>query len=378
MSIFKSTVIYLMVICSITLWGCSKSIPEVEQIPLVMVTQPSTTQHEQQSYAGDVQARQQTALAFRVGGQIIERYVDVGDRVKIGQVLAKLDVKDAQLQLNSAKAQLESAQSAVKITADEFKRFQQLLPMNAVSRSQYDVVKNQYDAAQATLKQAQSNYAVSANQTGYNQLVANKSGVITARNIEIGQVIAAGQAAFQLAIDGEREVVIGVPEQAISDIRVGQTAWVTLWSKPEDKFTAYIREISPAADQSRTFSVKVALKQGQSNIQLGQSARVFLSNNTQNVLSVPLSSVSATDHQAYVWVVNPNQTLHKVPVTLGAYGRDSVPILSGLNANAWVVVGGVHLLQEKQKIHPVDRENRAVTIQNVTHAAETPLTGVSS
>lgn len=333
------------------------------QPPFVMVVQPSTSYNEQKSYAGDVQARQQTALAFRVGGQVAERYVDVGDRVKVGQVLAKLDVQDAQLQLNSARAQLDSAQSAAKVAGDELKRFQQLLPINAVSRSQYDAVKNQYDAAQATLKQAQANYDVSSNQTGYNQLIANKNGVITQRDIEIGQVIAAGQATYQLAIDGDRDVVIGVPEQAVSSVKVGQNAWVTLWSAPENKFAAYVREISPAADQSRTFSVKVALKEGQSAIQLGQSARVFFNQNIQNVLSVPLSSVSAVNNQAYVWVVNPDQTLHKVNVTLGAYGRDSVPVLSGLNADQWVVVGGVHLLREKQKIKPIDKENRAVTIQ---------------
>ncbi|RZG83253.1 efflux RND transporter periplasmic adaptor subunit [Acinetobacter sp. WCHAc060033] len=353
----------LLILCSVTVVGCSKPAPEAEQIPLVMVAQPATSHEDQKSYAGEVQARQQTALAFRVGGQITERYVDVGDRVKVGQVLAKLDVKDAQLQLNSAKAQLESAQSAAKVAADEFKRFQQLLPINAVSRSQYDSVKNQYDAAQASLKQAQSNYDVSANQTGYNQLIANKNGVITQRNIEVGQVISAGQAAYQLAIDGDREVVIGVPEQAISEIKVGQNAWITLWSKPQDKFAAYVREISPAADQSRTFSVKVALKEGQSAIQLGQSARVFFNQNIQNVLSVPLSSVSSNTDQPYVWVVNSDQTIHKVNVSLGAYGRDSVPVLSGLNAGQWVVVGGVHLLREKQKIKPIDRENRAVTIQ---------------
>lgn len=100
--------------------------------------------------------------------------------------------------------------------------------------------------------------------------------MITARNIEIGQVVAAGQAAYQLAIDGEREVVIGVPEQAVSEIKVSQAAWITLWSKPNERFAGYVREVSPAADQSRTFTVKVALKEGQSAIQLGQSARVFL------------------------------------------------------------------------------------------------------
>ena len=85
--------------------------------------------------------------------------------------------------------------------------------------------------------------------------------------------------------------------------------------------------------------------------------------NENNVLSVPLSSVTANDQQAYVWVVNANQTLRKVPVTLGTYGRDSVPILSGLKASDWVVVGGVHLLRDQQKIHPVDRDNREVTVK---------------
>ena len=363
MSISKTVVASMIIVCSVTLWGCSKDVAETESVPFVMVTQPNSTHNEQKSYAGDVQARQQTALAFRVGGQIVERYVDVGDQVKVGQVLAKLDVQDAQLQFNAANAQLENAQSAAKNAEDELKRFKQLLPINAVSRSQYDAVDNQYKAALSNLKQAQSNYDVSRNQTGYNQLVANKNGVITARNIEVGQVIAAGQAAYQVAIAGDRDVVIGVPEQAIAEIKVGQTAWITLWSKPEDKFAAYVREISPAADQSRTFSVKVALREGNAAIQLGQSARVFFNQLQHNVLSVPLSSVSANGQQAYVWVVKPDQSIHKVPVSLGAYGRDSVPVLSGLNATDYVVIGGVHLLREKQKIQPIDRENRTVKIQ---------------
>lgn len=360
----QSALAGMIVLCSMAFSGCSKDSAAAEQeVPFVMVTTPKTSHQELKSYAGDVQARQQTALAFRVGGQVTQRFVDVGDQVKVGQVLATLDVKDAQLQLNAARAQLESAQSASKIAQDELQRFKQLLPTNAVSRSQYDAIENQYKAAASNLKQAQSNYDTAKNQTAYNQLIANKSGVITARNIEIGQVVAAGQAAFELAIAGEREVVIGVPEQAISEIKTGQPAWVTLWSKPNEKFTAFVREISPAADQSRTFRVKVALREGNSQIQLGQSARVFFQNSQDNVLSVPLSSVSATDQQAYVMVVKPDHTIRKVPVQLGAYGRDSVPVLSGLKADDYVVIGGVHLLRDQQKINPIDRENRSVKIQ---------------
>lgn len=362
MSKIQTLVASMMVVCSITLWGCSKDTTEPESVPLVMVSQPNTTHLEQKSYAGEVQARQQTALSFRVGGQVTERLVDVGDQVKVGQVLARLDVQDAQLELNAAKAQLESAQAAEKNAQDELKRFKQLLPSNAVSRSQYDSVENQYKAALSSLKQAQADYNVTQNQTSYNQLIANKNGVITERNIEIGQVISAGQPAFQLAISGDREVVIGVPEQAIAQIKVGQDAIVTLWSKPDERFAAYVREISPAADQSRTFSVKVALSEGQNTIQLGQSARVFFSSTESNVLSVPLASVSAAGKNAYVWVVNTDNSIRKVPVSVGEYGRDSVTIRSGLQPKDYVVVGGVHLLREKQKIQPISRDNKTVKI----------------
>lgn len=364
MSTIKTAVASMIIVCGVTLGGCSKDQASAEQeVPLVMVTQPGAVQVNQKSYAGEVQARQQTALAFRVAGQIVERYVDVGDQVRVGQVLARLDVKDAELQKNANRAQLDSAQSAVKTAESELRRFQQLLPINAVSRSQYDAAENQYKTAQANLKQAQSAYDVSSNQTQYNQLTATKNGVITERNIEAGQVIAAGQPAYQLAINGEREVVIGVPEQAIAEIKPGQPAKVTLWSKPNEQFNAYVREISPAADQSRTYSVKVALREGNALIQLGQSARVFFSHTENGQLNVPLSSVSAQGQQAYVLTVNPDNTVHKAPVTLGAYGRDSVPVLSGLKPSDYVVIGGVHLLREKQKIKPIDRENRPVTIQ---------------
>lgn len=362
MSSIKIVVMSMVIICSTILLGCHKDQTSVEQIPFVMVTQPRSGFDDLKSYAGDVQARQQTILSFRVGGQIIKRTADVGDQVKVGQILAELDVKDAELQRNASEAQLENARSAEKVAAQELKRYKELLPIHAVSRSQFDAIENQHKAAISALKQAEANFNVSQNQTKYNQLVANKNGVITQRDIEIGQVVAPGQAAFQLAIDGEREVVIGVPEQAIAQIKVGQPAWVVLWSNPKTRLTAVVREISPAADQTRTFRVKVALKQGQSNIQLGQSARVFFSQHQDDVLSVPLSSVSAVQNQAYVWVVQPDQSLKKVLVSLGAYGRDSVPVLSGLSRSDWVVMGGVHLLREKQKITPIDRHNRVVNI----------------
>lgn len=362
----KILILGLVALC---LQACSKPQAEVEQEKIVMVTQPVNQQSQLHSYAGDVVARQQTALAFRVGGQLIERYADVGDRVKVGQVLAKLDVKDADLQLNAARAQLEQAQAAEKNAQVEYQRFQQLLPDHAVSRSQFDAIENQYKAALSSLKQAQANYAVAQNQTRYNQLLANKNGVITERNIEVGQVVAAGQAAYQIAIDGEREVAIGVPEQVINQMKVGQSAWISLWSTPDQRHAGFIREIAPAADQTRTFAVKVAFKNSNVPIQLGQSARVFFNLEQASQLNVPLASISAVNQNPYVWILKPDNTLNKVLVTMGEYQHDVVPILSGLKADQWVVVGGVHLLREGQKVKPVDRENRPVRIKANTYIA---------
>lgn len=354
--------ILFMAYLAVMMQACNKTETQIEQQKFVMVAQPEWNNAQGQSYAGEVEARQQTSLAFRVSGQIVERYVDVGARVQVGQVLAKLDVKDAVLQMNSARAQFEQAESAELNAKIEYQRFKKLLPENAVSRSQYDSAENDYKTALSNLKQARANYEVAKNQTQYNLLIANKNGVITERDIEVGQFVSAGQVAYQLAIDGDREVVIGVPEQVIHTIRPQQQAWVSLWSAPKQRYAAYVREISPAADQSRTFRVKVALKDTKAPIQLGQSARVYFENTTQAQLTVPLASISAVENKAYLWIVQADNTLERRWVTIGEYQREAVPVISGLQADQWVVVGGVHLLTEKQKVQPIDRENRPVQI----------------
>lgn len=352
----------LVLACTFTLQACREKPTVTEEIPLVMVAQPLADVMQVQSYAGNIQAQQQSPLAFRVAGQVTQRLVDVGDRVVAGQVLAKLDVKDAQLQLNSAQAQLDNAKTAAALAATELSRYKQLLPSNAVSRSQFDAVQNQYDAAQAQLKQAKANYAVNANLTQYNQLTANQAGVITQRHIEVGQVVAAGQMAYQLAASGEREVLIAVPEQIVGQLRLKQAATVTLWSQPNTRLQGFIREISPATNVNKTFDVKVALPNAQ-QLQLGQSARVYFTNSSAGGVNVPLSSVSADGNQAFVWVVKPDYRIRKVSVTLGVYGRDSVPVLSGLSTQDWVVIGGVHLLRDQQTIKPINRNNQPVNVK---------------
>ena len=359
---------------SVVLAGCQQKEAPPAPLRVVMVAQPITAELGKTSYSGEVRARQEADLSFRVAGKVTQRMVDVGSQVQKGQVLAVLDPTDANLQLNSAQAQLDSALSVERTAKTELERYRQLLPDNAISRSQFDQVDNQYKTARSTVQQARANLDVVSNQAAYSTLRADKSGVIVTRHIEVGQVVTAGQPIYTIAIDGEREVVVGVPEQLVNQLQVRQPVQVSLWSNAEQLLPAYIREISPAADASRTFAVRVALNNGNDSgkgnvpVNIGQSARVFITAaNSSQQLSVPLAALTAEQQNSYVLVFNPaNATLIKKPVRIGAYGRDSVPILEGLTGQDWVVIGGVHLLQAGQKVRAVNRDNQPVTSQPIS------------
>lgn len=346
--------------------GCQKAEPPPAPLRAVMVAQPVSSTSQQSSYAGEVRARQEADLSFRVAGKVTQRLAEVGDRVRSGQALAVLDPTDANLQINAARAQLDSALSAERTAKDELERYRQLLPSNAISRSQFDQIDNQYKTARSNVQQAQANLNVVSNQASYATLRANKSGVVVSRSIETGQVVSAGQPVYRLALDGEREVLIGVPEQVIDQFKPRQPVQVALWSDPQQLLLAYVREIAPAADASRTFAVRVAFRNAAAPVRIGQSARVLVTNTvTEPALQVPLAALTAeqqpSGQQSYVLVVNPaSSTLVKKPVRIGAYGRDSVPVLAGLSPQDWVVIGGVHLLQPGQKVRAVNRDNQPV------------------
>jgi len=198
--------------------------------------------------------------------------------------------------------------------------------------------------------------------------------VIASRQVEVGQVVAAGQTVFTLAASGGREVAITLPEARIREFRVGQPAQVELWSAPGQRLPARIREIAPAADpQTRTYLARVALDaDAASSVDLGQSARVYVqAEGADASLVVPLPAVQrAAGGATSVWVVDPKtSTLRLRPVQLGPFGENSVPVLKGLNASDWIVAAGGHLLREGQKVVAVDRNNRPV-MQSATAVAK--------
>ncbi|TBU86554.1 efflux RND transporter periplasmic adaptor subunit [Phytopseudomonas dryadis] len=329
-----------------------------------MVVQPQLAAELVDTYPGEVRARLEPELAFRIAGKVSKRLVDVGQRVDKDAPLAELDPQDVRLQLDAARAQVLAAEANLQLARAERDRYRTLLGRQMVSQSQYDNAENTFRAGEARLRQLRAEFNVADNQAGYAVLRAPQSGVIVQRNVEVGQVVAAGQQVFALAADGEREVLIDLPEQAIKRFRIGQAVAVELWSQPGQRFAGRIRELSPAADpRSRTYAARIAFSEGEVPAELGQSARVFIAHDGDVPLAVPLSALTAEKDQPYVWVVDPqDSTLRRTPVRIGPYAEKQVPVLDGLKASDWVVVAGVQVLLEGQQVRPVDRQNRAVDL----------------
>lgn len=344
--------------------GCGEDAATGETARPAWVVQATTQGAAPTAYAGEVRARHEPALSFRIGGKISKRFVDVGARVDKDQPLAELDASDVALQRDAAQAQLASAEADLALATSELERYRDLVDQQLVSRSLYDARVSQHEAALARVRQARAQANVSVNQAAYAVLRAPAAGVIAQRLAEAGQVVAPGQTVFVLAEDGEREVAISVPERDARDFSVGRPLAVELWSRPGERFPGSLREISPSADpQARTFAARVSFKPGDTPVDLGQSARVYANDGDQPVVTVPLSAVHEKDGGAALWVVDPaDASVSLRPVTLGAYGEDYVPVLKGLAPGEWVVAAGVHLLLEGQHITPIDDQNRPVAL----------------
>jgi multidrug efflux system membrane fusion protein len=340
--------------------------PEEVKVPPrpALVVQPQPAGETADTYPGEVRARLEQDLAFRIGGKVSKRLVDVGERVKKDQPLAELDPQDVQLQLEAQRAQVAAASANLQLVRSERDRYKTLFDRQMASRSQYDNAENLYRAGEARVKQAKAEFDVSSNQAGYSVLRATQAGVVSRRVVEVGNVVAAGQTVFSVAVDGEREVVISLPEHSIERFRIGQEVFVELWSRPDKRFAGRIRELSPAADsQSRTYAARVSFTADNVPADLGQSARVFVPVAGDVPLAVPLSALSAEGGQPYVWVVDPKSSkLERRKVKVGPYGEDQVPVLEGLQANDWVVAAGVQVLREGQEVRPVDHANRSVKL----------------
>lgn len=343
--------------------GCAKHETVADPSrPVVLAQVVAGSGGETSVFPGEVKPRYESDLAFRIGGKIIERFVDAGARVRKGQVLARLDPADVGLQAEAARAQVAAAQNEYDFAKAEYGRYQSLLDQKFVSASALDAKRNAMNTNAAKLEQAKANLSVTRNQAAYATLVAPEDGVITAVNAESGQVVAPAQVVMRHARETEREVAIAVPEARINELERAARIAVVLVAEPDKPYRAKVREISPVVDPAtRTFAVRVKVEDPAPALQWGMTANVVVSAAGATSASLlPATSVYRTiDGRPAVWVFDP--TAGKValrPVVIAQYREDGVVIRSGLSPGEWVVATGANKLHEGQPVRPYQAAGR--------------------
>ncbi|MBK8162311.1 MAG: efflux RND transporter periplasmic adaptor subunit [Gammaproteobacteria bacterium] len=334
--------------------SCSGPPPPAEEIRPVRFQKVAASEFEMMArYPGEVRARHETALGFRVGGKVVERHVEVGSRVKPHDLLARLDPQDSNLNTQSITSQLAAAEADLNRAAIDLERSERLVKVNLVSKSDYDRQLNTYKAAQANHDQLSAQLKLSQNQAAYTDLRADYPGVITAIDAEVGQVVSAGQTVMRASRFGEKEIVINVPENVLDRLRSVQQIQVSLWANPARTYQGRIREVSPSADPvTRTYTVKVSVPDADDAMQLGMTASVaFSSTSGSKSVRLPLTALFQKEQQPAVWIVDETSgAVDLVPVEVDGFHDNAVTVTKGLSDGQLVVTAGVHKLHPGQKV----------------------------
>ena len=348
----------LLLAAAVALAACARQ-PEqrAEEIRPVRVLKigatPATRSFE---LAGEVRAQHETRLAFRVGGKIVERFVDVGALVRPGQPIARLDGADLALAAESAKAQVASAEAERELAAADHGRYKNLREKNFISQAEYDRRANALSTTEARLEALRAQYRQAANQAGYTVLSADTAGVITALEAEAGQVVTAGQTVARLARQGDKEIAIAVPESQREFIERAKDFSVTLSALPGRTWKGRLRELSPAADpMTRTYAARVTVLEAGNDVEWGMSARVAaVANSGEAKIQVPVAALYSKGDQPQVFVVNGEGTVNARKVQTGGIAGERVVIASGLNPGDVVVAAGAQLLRPGQRVRVME------------------------
>lgn len=308
------------------------------------------------TYPGEVRARYESRLGFKVAGKIALRLVEVGDRVVPGQALMRLDPQDAALSLAAAAAQTEAARIKLRQSDIDLARYEQLQSDGFVARAALDQYRLAQETAASQLRSAEAQQRLSENQQHYTILRADRAGVVTAIEAEVGQVVSAGQGVLTVAGDGEREVLVSIPESRIDELRGAARLTVSTWVHPERRHAAALRELAPDTDKAtRTYSARVRVDASGEDLRLGMTATVRVEPDARGaVIRIPLAAVQQRDGRSRVWVIAPgSSTLVEREVDIAEPAGDSVSVTGGLTDGEVIVTAGGHLLQPGQKVRPV-------------------------
>lgn len=306
-------------------------------------------------FVGVVRARYETDLGFRVAGKIVNRVVNVGDRVRVGDVIARLDPRDLQLQVESAEAELAAATSNLAQAASDLQRYTVLKSRGFAAIADFDRKQAANDEAEGRLVRARRSLDLARNQLAYADLKSDADGVITTTLAEPGQVVAIGQAVVRLAHKGEKEAVVSLPETALGEAQQARAS-VRLWSDTDRSFQARLRELSPQADpMTRTFAARFTILDADDSVAFGMTATVRLERErTTPVARLPLAAVLNRGAGPTVYVVDHNGSLVLKPVTVASFTGDAALITGGVNDGDRIVTLGVQTLEAGVRVRTVE------------------------
>ncbi len=332
------------------LTGCQPEPPAAPPPRIVLVQAASAAPGSGASYSGEIRARYEFDLAFRVGGKLAARLVDAGAEIKAGQPLARLDPADLQLAASAASAQLASASSDHATASAERERYHGLLAKKFVSQAAFEAKDNAYKATIGRLEQARAQAALSGNQAAYGTLSSEFPAIVTAVLAEAGQVVGAGQPLLRLARPEQKEIAIAVPEGRLAEFKSAPAFAVNLWADPKITLRGELRELAPAADPlTRSYAARIRLIDPPPAVRLGMTARVAVAASGNPELQVPLSAVIDQGQGPLVRVVVNGQVASR-PVKTSHFAEDGVRISSGLQPGELVVVAGATRLVDGEAV----------------------------
>ena len=342
------------VLIAIPLAGCDKKAPPVAEVrPVRTVTVERCADGEMVSFTGQIRAKEQASLAFRLDGRIIKRNVNVGDVLKGGEIVAELDPQNQQNALRTAQATLAAAEAALTEARLTFGRQQKLLAGGWTPRAKFDEAQQAQLSAEAQVDAARAQVAIAQDQASYTLLLADAPGVITATGAEPGEVVRAGQMIVNVARQGGRDAVFDVSEQIIRTGPRDPVVQIALTNDQSVQAIGRVREVSPQADATtRTFRVKVGVVDPPNAMELGSTVIGSIRLPAPSGLEVPPSAlIEAAGHPA-VWVFDPrSQTVSLRAIDVMRFDPASVVVSRGLGTGEIVVTAGVQTLHPGQKVH---------------------------
>ena len=345
---------------ALALGACAKK-QAAAPAPAVVLAEParavSAGTDEARPYPVEVAARYSNQMSFRVPGKLIERNVRLGDTVRKGQVVARLDATDALKHEAAARAALEAAEHRLLFARQQLDRDTAQSAKNLISTRDLEQTQDGFASAKSAREQAADELVIAHDNAQYTTLIADHDGVITSENADTGQVVAAGQPVFGLAWTGDLDVTLDAAASEIGAIAAGQSAAVTLTALPAERLEAKVREISPAADpQSRSYRVKLTLLHPSPSVRLGMTGEVVLrpgghGSAETDPTTVPAAAIFHRGKDPAVWVVRPqDSTLELRSVTVARYGERDAVVTAGLRDGETVVAAGAHTVYEGERV----------------------------